>query len=337
LRGGAAGYIAEFKNAKWGLSQEDISVFNQYDEATKRLSQTIQNDLQKAFITLLPAIMAAGNAFSAFVSGGSNFIKEMSRGISEGATEIRNIVVGEQAAQGFLSQTNRSTSRTTTSFQNAEGFSTTFRKKAAFISQAGFAGPSAGAVSATAGLNAAINNAQNQINVLNNSFNSLVNASNSAARSLDNMSKLKDLFGLNDQQSGSSYISNALKKKKQFSDPEFNSILNELSDFIGSGGSSTDSFFKNRIEKLKGLSGSFRLQQNLGLIDQNTTNTGMEAAIKAIENAAGNINKSQEVRVKISVDKSGVIQTVVDSDAFVRAVIDQAVAAADTSARAATR
>ena len=279
-----AGFASEFLASGKGLNEKDVAIFDKLDEETKRLASSIQDNLQKAFIDLAPAIIGLGNALSFLGSRVAAGIAEISRGIGEGASAARDAILGdgvgqtnfgkESTIQNMVAQAAFDSRRGASSIPNLKNGS----QVATVINDVGeqMTKLAAAAIGATAGLT------------------SVAKASINSA------------LGLNGSD-GQQYLNNILKPQEQVQDKSFNAIANQLKSDIASGADVRGVRVQSGIASLNSIANSYK-----GNNDGRDA-SGLIGAAKILTDATKNINENKEVKIKLEYDQNGIIKAVIDN------------------------
>lgn len=328
LRANITGLIQEAKDLRVVLDKDTLAKFDELDKVTDQVATKVKSSLRDAFLSLAEPIILISNLVIKFVDA----LSLIPKGFSSIGNLVQTLRPTEQdpKKQGFLSNQLEGT---------INRVSRTMDIVAGFISGQGEANAGQTLYNKS---NLPKNTVTNQLaNVpvvdVRTEFGKLASAASSASGALNKIGTtgLKDLFGVSDNSNlGKEYLSSILTPLTQATDPMFTKIANELRDIVATGGNTNSVAFQSGLQNLKLIA-----QYNKpGQLDS-YTNTGMNEAIKAIEQYAkeANAKKNNEVTVIIKVKDNEFISAVVDSTKFAKAVVDQAVIAADNSARAINR
>ncbi len=306
FRGDLEKFVQYYKTNVGGLSKTDVINFGKADEEINNLSALIKNDLQQSIISLGPAIAGVSRGFSLMAREAGSFLAELSRGISEGATAARDLLKGGPYNPNsapvlnsrFIQRPNIADNRPTPQLQSVE----------------------------------VLANKSQLINVPQE-LNKLAVAAGAAAGALSN---LKDDFmkslGLDTKGAGQSYLNTILTSRPQAEDARFNDIANRIRDNVRDGTQGFGGSNESLLAVLKSIASDYRDN------NKDLDSSGMQGAVKILEDGLKTLStKPNEVGIRITVDKEGIIKAVVENQQFSEAVIQTAVAAADNSAREAVR
>lgn len=329
----------EFKKLGIAFSDEDLSKFERFDKISDQIVSKIQFNVQKTAINALPAINGMIDGLGALVpvlnkvASGWALVAAAVKGVGLDGMPIPQSPEGQAQNLAYSYQVGFATKSKTDARDVALA-----RQYITQQSQI----PNFRQGSLSESMSSQIPNFMQgsyrqegigNFNTVADNLSSLATAALSAANGLNEFSNkgLKDLLGINKEGEGQSYLNSILTELPQAYDKDFSNIVNDLRDKLASGVSLDDSFKENQIARLKGIAST---RGGIQYGDNGTfreSNSGMLAAIKALEKA----NEKNELRVNVTVDENGLLK-VFTSDSGQQAM-KVAVEAATAAERAATR
>jgi len=310
LRSNMRGLAKEATDIGYVLSDADFASFNELDQQVNRLAFSIKADLYQAFVGLGPIIQNSVKVGTASLSTLEKVTSKVSLGISDGFSAADDLV---KRFSNFINDTGykgndggANTPYLPSDFANRTKFSNVqdnANKSKLFDSIAGSVSDPIQEIFKAAA-------AVRQLGV---------EALKSGATLRASSDGLKDLLGIS-APSGKDYLASILPPIQQITDSRFTEIATQLRNNIDSGkniGGSPESL----IGQLKSISA----QYVGGNVLDGQSASGMQAAIKALEEATTGIKQENKVVVEIKVDKNGIITAFSDSSSG-QAIFAQAIA-----------
>ena len=318
-----------YQENAFGLTQGEFESFDQFDMRVKLTAASVDNQLRKAFIQLLPAVNTVANAFAGIVNGVNVWVK----GIKEGVAVIGQL--GSKAGTSLYDLTHNAYSANANPYVNrsADGsyiVSQRNQQNALRARSGTILGANAGSTVNSAeqlgfiGL-ATLTKATKMVTENLSAFTVSLAATTKGLDTFRDQG-LKNLLGIKrPDEVGRDYLS-SISPFAQIRDPEFDRKVNELRDNVFNG-KGDDGANYSLLQDLRSIASGYSSGQQpltddqvlnssrdelFALMDRAPmTNSGMINAVNqlAVQVSNNQLGKTSlgEVTVKIEVDKNGII------------------------------